>query len=145
MKRLLSLFLLLLAFPLVGFTELVVKEEPLTWDQSARLPGDQLYQNLCATCHGSDAMGNGPASNALGIGAPDLTRIAASNDGIFPHKEIEQLIANDALHNEHVQNAMPAWEHQFSYVRTGLSSFQREAYARNRIHVLTEYLESLQE
>ena len=144
MKRLLSLFLLLLAFPLVVFAEVVVREEPLTWDKSARLPGEHLYQNLCAACHNSDGTGNGTASDALRIGAPDLTRIAASDDGVFPHKKIEQLIANNALQKEHAKNAMPAWEQQFLYVRTGLSSFQREAYARNRIHVLTEHLESLQ-
>ena len=39
---------------------------------------------------------------------------------------------------------MPEWEQQFLYVRTGLSSFQREAHARNRIHELTEFVETLQ-
>lgn len=144
MKKLLLPFLLLLVFPLVVFAEVAVKEEPLTWDKTARLPGDQLYQNLCANCHDSSGTGNGIASEALHVGAPDLTQIAASNGGVFPHKEIEWLIANDASQKEHGQNAMPAWEQQFLYVRTGLSSFQREAYARNRIHVLTEHLESLQ-
>lgn len=144
MRRLLTSFLLLVVFPWAVCAEVVVKEEPLTWDKTARLPGEQLYQNLCAACHNPDGTGNGVASRALDAGAPDLTRITARNGGDFPHDEIEWMIANNSAQGKHGRMVMPAWEQQFMYVRTGLSAFQREAYARNRIHVLTEYLESMQ-
>ena len=144
MKQLLPLFLLSLLVPMAVSAEVVVKEEPLTWDKTARLPGEQLYQNLCSACHDVDGTGNGIASAVLHIGAPDLTRIAASNGGVFPHKKIEWLIASNARQHQHGDTAMPDWEQQFLYVRTGLTSFQREAYARNRIQVLTAHLESLQ-
>ncbi len=144
MKLLLCLFACLLMLPLAVTAEVVVREEPLTWDKSARRPGDQLYENLCAACHDSDGTGNGLASQALEIGAPDLTRIADRSDGVFPHKKIERLIANNALHADQASGAMPEWEQQFLYVRTGLTAFQREAYARNRIRVLTDHIETLQ-
>ncbi len=144
MKRLLCVLLLWLIIPAAAIADVVVKEEPLTWDKTANLPGDQLYQNLCAACHNFDGSGNGVASNALAIGAPDLTRIAAVNGGVFPNKEIQRLIANNDARNPHGDINMPAWEQQFMYFRTGLSAFQREAYARNRIRELTAYIETIQ-
>ena len=135
---------LLLVLPAVAIAKVVVREEPLTWEQSARLPGDQLYRNLCAACHDADGSGNGIASEALGAGAPDLTHIAARNGGVFPHKKVERLIGNQAHYSGYGETVMPEWEQQFMYVRTGLSAFQREAHARNRIHELTEFVETLQ-
>lgn len=147
MKRLLCIFLLSLLFPAMVIAAVVVKEEPLTWGKTARLSGDHLYQDLCAACHNSDGSGNGKASEALGIGAPDLTHISVNNGGIFPHDEIERLISNSNARNPHGSNPMPAWEQQFSsvYFRTARNSLQREAYARNRIRELTSYVEAIQQ
>jgi mono/diheme cytochrome c family protein len=144
MKLVIYLLTCLLTFPFAVMAEVVVREEALTWEKSARLPGDQLYGNLCAACHDSDGMGNGVASSALGIGAPDLTRYSAHSNGVFPRKKVERLIASNALHEGQGTGAMPEWEQQFLYVRTGLSAFQREAHARNRIRVLADYIETLQ-
>lgn len=146
MKRLFCIFLLSLIFPATVIADVVVKKEPLTWGKTARLPGDHLYQNLCAACHNSDGSGNGMASDALGIGAPDLTRIAAVNGGVFPRAEIERLIANSDYRNPHGGSPMPAWEQQFQsvYFRTSRNSLQREAYARDRIRELSDYIETIQ-
>lgn len=46
--------------------------------------GAMMFQDFCATCHGPDATGNGPMAELLAIPTPDLTRLAARNDGIFP-------------------------------------------------------------
>jgi mono/diheme cytochrome c family protein len=144
MKLIPCLLALLLALPAAVFAKAVVREEPLTWEKSARLPGDQLYRNLCAACHADDGSGNGIASQALGVGTPDLTGIAARNGGVFPHKKVERLIGNQAHYSGYGETVMPEWEQQFMYVRTGLGAFQREAHARNRIHELTEFVETLQ-
>ncbi len=144
MKPFTFLVFLVLALPFSAGAETLVREEPLTWDKTASLPGDQLYQNLCAACHGIEGQGGGMASVELGIGAPGLTGIAADNGGVFPHKQVERSIANSTSTGLHADSAMPKWEQQFSYFRTGLTAFQREAYTRNRIHELTEYIETLQ-
>ena len=146
MKRLLWIFLLSLIFPATVNAEVVVAEEPLTWGKTARLSGDHLYQNLCATCHSSDGSGHGKVSNALGIGAPDLTRIAASNGGVFPRVEIERVIANSDFRDPHGGSPMPAWEQQFEavYFRTARNPVQREAYAWDRIRELSDYIETIQ-
>ena len=146
MKQLIYIFLLSLIIPVTVTAEIVVKEEPLTWDKTARLSGDQMYQNLCAACHNSDGSGNGAAAAALGATAPDLTRIAVNNGGVFPHTEIEQLIANSDVRNPHAGSAMPAWDKQFMsvYFKTARNPHQREAYARDRIHELSNYIETIQ-
>ncbi len=46
--------------------------------------GAVIFQDFCATCHGPDASGNGPMAELLSIPTPDLTRLAARNDGVFP-------------------------------------------------------------
>ena len=145
MKQLLCV-LLSLVFPATVIAEIVVEKEPLTWGKTARLSGDHMYQNLCATCHSADGMGNGKASNALGIGAPDLTHIAASNGGVFPRAEIERVIANSDFRYPHGGSPMPAWEQQFEsvYFRTARNPVQREAYAQDRIRELSSYIETIQ-
>ena len=39
------------------------------------LEGADIFRHYCASCHGVDGRGHGPASVALKHGAPDLTRI----------------------------------------------------------------------
>ena len=46
--------------------------------------GKLLYGDICAACHGLDATGDGPMTEALTIAPPDLTNLTASNDGTFP-------------------------------------------------------------
>ncbi|WP_377512479.1 c-type cytochrome [Octadecabacter sp. R77987] len=46
--------------------------------------GQGVYLQHCATCHGMDATGNGPMAPAMVVQPPDLTALAAENDGIFP-------------------------------------------------------------
>jgi mono/diheme cytochrome c family protein len=146
MRRLICMFLLSLIFPATVIAEVVVKEEPLTWGKTARLPGDHLYQNLCASCHSPDGSGGGKASGALGIGAPDLTHLAADNGGVFPHVKIERLIADSDFRNPHGDSPMPAWDQQFKsvYFRTARNPVQREAYAHDRIRELSNYIETIQ-
>lgn len=46
--------------------------------------GAELYRDHCATCHGTEAMGNGPMAPALVLQPPDLTGLSARNAGVFP-------------------------------------------------------------
>lgn len=46
--------------------------------------GEALFQFYCATCHGTNATGNGPMSPSLVVAPSDLTTLAARNDGVFP-------------------------------------------------------------
>ena len=60
--------------------------------------GRDLYMTYCWQCHGPYASGNGPMAEMLAIPTPDLTRLAANNDGVFPLEAIaRQIDGRDAL------------------------------------------------
>ena len=46
--------------------------------------GQHLFMTYCWQCHGDAATGNGPMAEVLSITTPDLTRLSARNDGVFP-------------------------------------------------------------
>lgn len=65
--------------------------------QEAAPPGDAaqgraLFQRHCATCHGSEARGNGPMASVLLIQPTDLTRLSATNGGTFPLERVVKRI-----------------------------------------------------
>lgn len=129
----------------VAIGEPVLQEVPLQWHDVARLDGDVVYDNLCLACHGPNARGDGPAAGYLARPVPDLTALSDVNSGTFPHKRVEQVIGGKTRIFGHGLIDMPTWEQQFSHLRGGGIGFAKEAYARNRIHELATYLESLQE
>jgi mono/diheme cytochrome c family protein len=48
----------------------------------------QDFADHCASCHGADARGDGPAAAGLNVPPSDLTRISARNGGSFPLVEV---------------------------------------------------------
>ena len=54
--------------------------------------GPDLYRHYCATCHGRDAKGGGPAAAAMKVPPPDLTVLARRRNGVFPSGEVESII-----------------------------------------------------
>ena len=71
--------------------------------------GPDLYRHYCATCHGRDAKGNGPASAALKVPPSDLTTLARRHDGMFPASEVEGIIRGGAAVAAHGSVEMPVW------------------------------------
>jgi mono/diheme cytochrome c family protein len=54
--------------------------------------GAQTYADVCASCHGIGAKGDGPMSQLLNIPVPDLTQISARRKGIFPWLTIVHMV-----------------------------------------------------
>lgn len=52
--------------------------------RGAAAEGRAAYLDHCAVCHGVDAEGDGPMASVLSVPPPDLTVLAAQNDGDFP-------------------------------------------------------------
>ncbi len=101
--------------------------------------GKEMFSAYCASCHGTDARGNGPAAAALKTPPADLTLLAAKNGGVFPEARVAAVIQGDALTPSHGGKGMPVWGPVF------LTLGQHQAtQVQLRIHNLVKYLESIQ-
>ena len=124
--------------------EVVIKQMPLTWRHAALTDGEDLYNELCAVCHGVVGEGDGPAVPALRQPMPDLTTLAANNDGVFPRELIEEYISGKARVDAHGTVDMPIWGRAFEYTKPHWGRVRRMNYARQKIYNVVEYIESLQ-
>lgn len=48
----------------------------------------QDFADHCASCHGADARGDGPAAGGMNVPPPDLTLLSERNGGAFPLVEV---------------------------------------------------------
>jgi len=119
-------------------------EEPSIPDPDPLLVevGAELFATYCASCHGVDARGDGPAASALSPPPADLTRIAARNGGVFRESAIARLIDGRFDLPTHGSREMPIWGAHLSDEIPGFAT--GDEVARGRIACLLEYLKSLQ-
>ncbi len=103
------------------------------------LEGADLFHSYCASCHGADAKGSGPAAAALSAKVPDLTAISKHNGGVFPAKRIERVISGDEAIIAHGSREMPIWGPIFHQVE------QDRDFGNVRLHDVTKYIESIQQ
>lgn len=102
--------------------------------------GNQLFRTYCASCHGADARGAGPAASAMRTAPPDLTGFTSRNGGTFPGERVRRIIeGRDVV--AHGSREMPVWGDAFQRSPAGLS----EGTARRRIDAIADYLERIQE
>jgi len=104
--------------------------------------GAGLFVTYCASCHGVDARGDGPAASALSPAPADLTRISARNGGVFRESSIARVIDGRFDLPAHGSREMPVWGAHLGEEILGFAS--RDEVARGRIASLVEYLKSLQ-
>lgn len=114
----------------------VKKVPPAYTDPSS---GKEMYVAYCASCHGTDGKGNGPAAPALKAPPTDLTQLAAKNGGTFPDAHIMQVIKGDSMTAAHGNKDMPVWGPMFMQMGQ-----HDTAQVQLRIRNLTKYLESIQ-
>jgi len=101
--------------------------------------GPDLYRHYCATCHGRDAKGGGPASAAMKVPPPDLTVLAQRRNGVFPSVEVESIIRGGTVITGHGSNDMPVWGPIFRALDTS------DAGVKARISSLVSHLATIQQ
>jgi hypothetical protein len=103
------------------------------------------YELSCMPCHGIDGRGDGPRANSLKTAPADLTKIAKSNNGIFPSKKLAEIIDGRAIVGAHGQREMPVWGDRYR-VRTEPheQSAEIDRRARKQIEALVGYLKTIQ-
>jgi hypothetical protein len=98
-----------------------------------------MYNAYCASCHGVDGKGDGPAAPALKAFPTNLTMLAAKNGGSFPAAHIAAVIQGDAMTSAHGSKDMPVWGPIFHSMGS-----HSQAQVQLRVRNLTNYLESIQ-
>jgi mono/diheme cytochrome c family protein len=103
------------------------------------LNGKEMYTTWCASCHGADGKGKGPAATALKKAPPDLTLLAKHNGGNFPVDRVRGYIEGTAKADAHGSREMPVWGDVFKRIANSEGAIQY------RVVTLTNYVASLQE
>jgi len=129
-------FIFLLGTLLLAAQEKQIKKVPIT--PIAANDGKAMFDNYCATCHGLDGKGQGPARPALKGTPVDLTLLAQKNGGKFPASHVSSTL-RQVDQPVHGSKEMPVWGPLLSSV-----SGSSQAEIQMRISNLTKYIESLQ-
>jgi mono/diheme cytochrome c family protein len=134
-----SALLLLCALVLASFAFTQVKVKNVPPKSVPAESGQAMYTAYCASCHGKDAKGSGPAAPAMKVAPTDLTTLSKRNKGVYPHAHVQHAISGEERIAAHGDKTMPVWGSLFSSMSRDSSQVQL------RIANLTKYLEGLQE
>ena len=99
--------------------------------------GKEMFRAYCASCHGVDAKGNGPAAAALKKQPTDLTLLSQQSGGKYPSMRVMNSI-KDGNETGHGSKDMPVWGPILSSVSSN------RAVVTQRISNLVGYIESIQ-
>jgi mono/diheme cytochrome c family protein len=125
------------AAPYAGVAAAADREQAVT--NQAPLGGD-LFKMYCASCHGTNATGDGPLASAMRRKPPNLTEIAKRQKGVYPSDLVFKIIDGRQRVTGHGGPDMPVWGDAF----TRTSDAPNEESVRARIKALVDYLESIQ-
>jgi mono/diheme cytochrome c family protein len=100
--------------------------------------GAEDFRAHCASCHGTDARGQGPVAPFLVRKPTDLTTLASRNDGEFPIDAVYWIIDGRGEVAAHGPRDMPVWGEQFG------NRDVSETEKRERILNIIAYLQTLQ-
>jgi mono/diheme cytochrome c family protein len=136
--------LVLGAVMLAAFNASAAKAGPATNQapapSAAVTSGKQTYVAYCASCHGADGRGMGPAASSLKTPPADLTTLAKKHNGKFPDEYVSGIVRFGKPISAHGSGEMPVWGPIFILRDNG-----SEDAVRRRIRSLCDYLATLQE
>jgi mono/diheme cytochrome c family protein len=101
--------------------------------------GRSSYLDLCASCHGTDAQGNGIIAPYLKTSPTDLTGIAARNQGSFPFDDVYDIVDGREIPG-HGTRSMPVWGPAF----LGMDAEADKRVVKEKIVELVYFLKSIQ-
>jgi mono/diheme cytochrome c family protein len=102
--------------------------------------GKEMFMSYCASCHGKNAKGDGPAAAALKQAPANLTELAKENGGKYPADLVTSVLRGQTKLMAHGDQDMPVWGPVFWKMSQG-----HEEQVQMRIANLNHYIESLQE
>ncbi len=109
--------------------------------------GQIEFQQVCASCHGTNATGDGPVAAYINVAMPDLTKISERNGGVFPFQAIMEMIDGRQTQRQfgpHGSNVMPVWGNRYAFGEGSDDPIEAEINTLGRMASLAYYLDSLQ-
>lgn len=105
--------------------------------------GEQLFQRLCASCHGTQARGDGPVAGALNVKVPNLRELSQRNRGQFPADKIQSFIDGRKTVAPHGTRLMPVWGDELLRSEAGDPEAERDT--ASLLRKIVDYLRGIQE
>jgi mono/diheme cytochrome c family protein len=117
----------------------VVKQTAIK--QTSAASGKEMFTQYCASCHGVDGKGNGPAASAMKAQPTDLTQLARKNNGNYPANHIASILkfGDSVASGAHGSAQMPVW----GPLLQSLDRFH-DTGVQQRVSNLVSYIETLQ-
>lgn len=135
-----SLYVYLIAAGIVALWCLtprsVAQEKP--YPRVHGVDGAAIFRDYCASCHGVDGKGQGPAASALRSKVPDLTQITRRAGGEFPRVRIRNIIEGTESPVAHGSREMPVWGPVFHQIDSD------QDLGNVRVDNLATYIQSIQ-
>jgi len=126
----------------LGAQSQTAPKPPAQPDQSTplirSLEGPDLFRAYCASCHGTNAKGNGPVAASLKEKVANLTVLSKDNGGKFPEARVRKVIMGDDIVAAHGSREMPVWGPIFHQIEWDVDR------GNVRLDNLVKYLESIQ-
>jgi mono/diheme cytochrome c family protein len=117
-RSLLRIILLGMGFVMVsvvGHAQGKSKSKPVA-RQPDTVSGNETFLKYCASCHGEDAKGNGPAALALKPSPADLTTLSRRHEGKYPSGYVSAILKFGRNFAAHGSDDMPVWGSRFKAI-----------------------------
>jgi len=101
--------------------------------------GKETFVRYCASCHGEDAKGDGPAAIALRPLPSDLTTLTKRYEGKFPSGYVGALLKFGRNLAAHGSDDMPVWGSRFKEINP-----IKDPTGQQHVDDVVAYIESIQ-
>jgi mono/diheme cytochrome c family protein len=115
---------------------------PASADDLSQQTGKQLYQRLCAACHGDNGEGDGTVAAYFKMRPPDLTQLANSRGGQFPTDDVRRTVDGRDSPGPHGSREMPIWGVALYYTDT--KNPRQEQQVKDIVDRVVEYVRTIQ-
>jgi mono/diheme cytochrome c family protein len=110
--------------------------------ESSRPPsGEQTFVTHCASCHGAQGEGDGPAAAIMRVTVPNLRTLSRRNDGVFPADSVAAFVDGRDLPAAHGDRYMPIWGDVFGATERLVRGARTP---EERIRAVVDHLRELQ-
>ena len=115
---------------------------PASAEDLSHQTGKELYQRLCAACHGENGEGDGTVAAYFKMRPPDLTLLANRNGGQFPADEVRRTVDGRDSPGPHGSRQMPIWGVALYYTDT--KGPRDEQQVKDIVDRVVEYVRTIQ-